>query len=195
MDADTNFMSSSLLKLVENEFQSDNSWKYSSIGRWYLGASESADGIAIVKVLVKTSYPFASGNRISKCCSKTGGAELRKGRDGEQFSNKGRIIISTLKKGQIKKLISEIRVDRWIKAVDVKAKTEDRSERSMISHLEIQDIRHNVSSGEATKEEREASETSMQVLIRARVNVIKNERNLSDRPDGNAIDGKEKGAS
>jgi hypothetical protein len=173
-------MSGSLLELVENELESDNSWEYSSIGRGYLGTAKSTDGVAVVKVLVETSYPFASGDRISESSSKTGGTELRERGNGEQFRDECRIVIGTLEEGQIKKFISEVGIDGWIKAVDVEAEAEDRSERSMVSHLEIQDIRYNVCSSEATEEKREASGASVQVFGSTRVDIIENICNLGD---------------
>ena len=60
VNADANLVISSLLKLIENKFECKNCGKYSSIGWRELGASKCADGVAIIKMFIKTSNPFAA---------------------------------------------------------------------------------------------------------------------------------------
>ena len=96
MNADSDFICSSLFELVEDQLKGDDSRKNSSI-RWRnLGSAKCADIVTGVQMFVKSSNPFAASDGISECCRKTGRAKLRKSANGEEFCNKVRNMISTL---------------------------------------------------------------------------------------------------
>jgi hypothetical protein len=114
MNADADLMGSSLLKLIQNEFESDNSREDCGVWWRYLGTAESADGIAVIKMFIEASNPFTSGDGITECSGKTGGTQLRERGNGEQLSNKCRIIISTLEERQVQKLVGDVRADGGI---------------------------------------------------------------------------------
>jgi hypothetical protein len=72
MDTYAYLMGGSLFELIEYQFEGNDCWEDSGI-RWrYLGTAEGADRITVVKMLIETSNPFSSCDRIVECSSKTG---------------------------------------------------------------------------------------------------------------------------